>query len=57
VTHLDYNEGAKIDALAEGLSENLKDAITYRTNRPNTIEAYTTMLMTIDNQVQGRKAE
>ncbi|KAH0605158.1 uncharacterized protein H6S33_005140 [Morchella sextelata] len=29
VAYLDYNEGAKIDALAEGLSEDLKDAMTY----------------------------
>ncbi|KAH0609663.1 uncharacterized protein H6S33_013149 [Morchella sextelata] len=57
VAYLDYNEGAKIDALAEGLSEDLKDATTYRTDRPNTVEAYATMLMTIDNQVRGRKAE
>jgi hypothetical protein len=57
VAYLDYNEGAKIDALAEGLSEDLKDAMTYRTDRPNTVEAYATMLMTIDNQVRGRKAE
>ncbi|KAH0606520.1 uncharacterized protein H6S33_003354, partial [Morchella sextelata] len=57
VAYLAYNEGAKIDALAEGLSEDLKDAITYRIDRPNTVEAYATMLMTIDNQVRGRKAE
>ncbi|KAH0606068.1 uncharacterized protein H6S33_004525 [Morchella sextelata] len=57
VAYLDYNEGAKIDALAEGLSEDLKDAMTYRTDRPNTVEAYAPMLMTIDNQVRGRKAE
>jgi hypothetical protein len=57
VAYLDYNEGAKIDALAEGLLEDLKDAMTYRTDRPNTVEAYATMLMTIDNQVRGRKAE
>ncbi|KAH0608775.1 uncharacterized protein H6S33_001003 [Morchella sextelata] len=57
VAYLDYNEGAKIDALAGGLSEDLKDAMTYRTGRPNTVEAYATMLMTIDNQVRGRKAE
>jgi hypothetical protein len=31
--------------------------MTYRTDRPNTVEAYATMLMTIDNQVRGRKAE
>ncbi|KAH0606065.1 uncharacterized protein H6S33_004522 [Morchella sextelata] len=43
VAYLYYNEGAKIDALTEGLSEDLKDAITYRTDRPNTIEAYATM--------------
>ncbi|KAH0615360.1 uncharacterized protein H6S33_000996, partial [Morchella sextelata] len=38
VTYLDYNEGAKLNALIEGLG-------------------YMTMLMTIDNQVRGRKAE
>ncbi|KAH0608327.1 uncharacterized protein H6S33_001461 [Morchella sextelata] len=57
VAYLDYNEGAKIGALTEGPSEDLKDAITYQADRPNTIEAYATMLMTIDNQVQGHKAE
>jgi hypothetical protein len=57
VVYLDYNEGAKIDALAEGLSEDLKDAMTYRTDRPNTVEVYATVLMTIDNQIWGRKAE
>ncbi|KAH0605312.1 uncharacterized protein H6S33_004534 [Morchella sextelata] len=57
VAYLDYNEGAKIDALVEGLSEDLKDAMTYRTDKPNTVEAYATMLMTIDKQVRGRKAE
>ncbi|KAH0606495.1 uncharacterized protein H6S33_003329 [Morchella sextelata] len=50
VAYLDYNEGAKIDALAEGLLEDLQDAMTYRTGRLNTVEAYVTMLMTIDNQ-------
>ncbi|KAH0610154.1 uncharacterized protein H6S33_012700 [Morchella sextelata] len=49
VANLDYNEKAKIDALTEGLSEDLKDAMTYRTDRPDTVEAYATMLMTIDN--------
>ncbi|KAH0609146.1 uncharacterized protein H6S33_001374 [Morchella sextelata] len=57
VAYLNYNEGAKIDALAEGLSEDLKDAMTYRTDRPNTVEACVTMLMTIENQVRGRKVE
>jgi hypothetical protein len=57
VAYLDYNDRAKIDALAEGLSEDLKDTMTYRTDRPNTVEAYATMLMTTDNQVRGRKAE
>ncbi|KAH0606496.1 uncharacterized protein H6S33_003330 [Morchella sextelata] len=57
VVYLDYNEGANIDTLAKGLSDDLKDAMTYRTDRPNTVEAYSTMLMTIDNQVRSRKAE
>lgn len=57
MAYLNYNEGAKIDALAEGLSEDLKDAMTYWTDRANTVEAYVTMLMTIDNQVRGRKAK
>ncbi|KAH0603207.1 uncharacterized protein H6S33_008211, partial [Morchella sextelata] len=57
VAYLDYNEGAKIDALAEGLSEDLKYAMTYRTDRPTTVEAYATISMTIDNQVRGCKAE
>ncbi|KAH0603989.1 uncharacterized protein H6S33_007020 [Morchella sextelata] len=57
MAYLDFNEGVKIDALAEGLSEDLKDAMTYRTDRLNTVEAYATMLMTIDNQILGRKAE
>jgi hypothetical protein len=53
VTYLDYNEGAKIDALAEGLLEDLKDDMTYRTDRPDTVEVYATMLMTIDNQIRA----
>ncbi|KAH0603198.1 uncharacterized protein H6S33_008202 [Morchella sextelata] len=57
VAYLDYNEGAKISALAEGLSNDLKDTMTYRTDRPNTVYEYATMLMTIDNRVRGRKAE
>jgi hypothetical protein len=57
VAYLDYNEGANIDTLTEKLSEDLKNAITYQTDRPNTIDAYATMLMTIDNQIRGRKAE
>jgi hypothetical protein len=39
VAYLHYNEGAKIDALAEGLSEDLKDVMLYRMDRPNTLEA------------------
>ncbi|KAH0602477.1 uncharacterized protein H6S33_008816 [Morchella sextelata] len=57
VAYLNYNEGDKIDALSEVLSEYLKDAMTYRMDRPNTVEAYATRLMTIDNQVRGCKAE
>ncbi|RPB06590.1 hypothetical protein P167DRAFT_580318 [Morchella conica CCBAS932] len=57
VAYLNYNEGVKIDALADGLSEGLKNAMTYRTDRLNMVEAYATMLMTIDKQIRGRKAE
>ncbi|KAH0609727.1 uncharacterized protein H6S33_012273 [Morchella sextelata] len=57
VTYLNYNKGAKIDVLAEGLSEDLKDTMTYWIDRTNIIEAYATIFMTIDNQIRSRKAK
>lgn len=57
MAYFDSNEGAKIGALAEGLSDNLRNAMTYCTGRPNMVEAYATMLMTIEYQIRGRKAE
>lgn len=57
MAYLEYNESAKIDALREGLSEELKDALTFRTDLPNSTEAFASMLMIIDNQVRGRKAD
>jgi hypothetical protein len=44
VSHLHYE-------LAERLSDNFRDIITYRTDRPNMVEAYATMSVTIDNQM------
>ncbi|KAH0603256.1 uncharacterized protein H6S33_008260 [Morchella sextelata] len=52
VTYLEYNEEAKIDALPEGLSEDLKDIVIYQTDRPNMVEAYAAILITIDNEIR-----
>ncbi|KAI0991744.1 hypothetical protein K3495_g16443, partial [Podosphaera aphanis] len=57
IAYLDYNESAKIDALTEGLSEDLKDALMYRTDKPSNLEELATTLMMIDNRIRGRKAE
>ncbi|KAI0992920.1 hypothetical protein K3495_g15264 [Podosphaera aphanis] len=57
IAYLDYNEAAKIDALTEGLSEDLKDALMYRTDKPNNLQDFATNLMTIDNRIRGRKAD
>lgn len=57
ISYLDYNEAAKIDALAEGLSEDIKDALSYRIDAPKNLEEYAFTLMKIDNQIRGRKAE
>ncbi|KAI0993010.1 hypothetical protein K3495_g15174, partial [Podosphaera aphanis] len=57
IAYLDYNEAAKMDALAEGISNELKDAMMYRLEKPENMEQYAAMLMTIDNRVRGRKAD
>ncbi|KAI0995438.1 hypothetical protein K3495_g12740 [Podosphaera aphanis] len=57
IAYLDYNEAAKIDALTDGLSDDLKDALMYRVEKPGTLVEFATMLMTIDNRIRGRKAE
>ncbi|KAH0612458.1 uncharacterized protein H6S33_008838 [Morchella sextelata] len=51
MSHLHYNKGVKIDELAERLSDNFRDVMTYRTDRPNMVEAYATMSMTIDKNM------
>jgi hypothetical protein len=51
VSHLHYNKGVKIDELPERLSDNFRDVMTYRTDRPNMVEAYATMSVTIDNHM------
>ncbi|KAH0609690.1 uncharacterized protein H6S33_013176 [Morchella sextelata] len=51
VSHLHYNKGVKIDELPERLLDNFRDVMTYRTDRPNMVEAYATILVTIDNQM------
>ncbi|KAI0993359.1 hypothetical protein K3495_g14825 [Podosphaera aphanis] len=57
MAYLDYNESAKIDALTEGLSDELQDALSYRTDLPNDVNTFAAMLMKIDNQVRGRKVD
>ncbi|KAI1007902.1 hypothetical protein K3495_g326 [Podosphaera aphanis] len=57
IAYLDYNEAAKIDALTDGLSDDLKDALMYRVEKPRSLLEFATMLMTIDNRIRGRKAE
>ncbi|KAI1007675.1 hypothetical protein K3495_g554 [Podosphaera aphanis] len=32
ISYLDYNESTKVDAITEGLSDDLNDALSYRTN-------------------------
>ncbi|KAH0603595.1 uncharacterized protein H6S33_007917 [Morchella sextelata] len=51
MSHLHYNKGVKIDQLPERLSDNFRDVMTYRTDRPNMVEAYATMSVTIDNHM------
>jgi hypothetical protein len=51
VSYLHYNKGAKIDELPERLSDNIRDVMPYRTDKPITVEAYATMSVTIDNQM------
>lgn len=57
MAYLDYNESAKIDALTEGISDELKDALMFRTELPKQLSLYATTLMTIDNQIRGRRAD
>ncbi|KAH0606492.1 uncharacterized protein H6S33_003326 [Morchella sextelata] len=51
VSHLHYNKRVKIDELPERLSDNFRDVMTYRTDRPNMVEAYATMSVMIDNHM------
>lgn len=57
VGYLDYNENGKIDALADGLSEDLKDAMIYQTERSQTLEDFAMILMKMDNKIRSRKQE
>lgn len=57
MAHLDYNESAKIDALKDGLSDELKLCLTHYTDLPESTEAYGIKLMIIDNQIRGLKAD
>lgn len=57
ISYLEYNEAAKMDALAEGLSEDLKGAMIYQMEKPISLEQYALTLMTIDNRIRGHKAE
>ncbi|KAH0602916.1 uncharacterized protein H6S33_007920 [Morchella sextelata] len=51
LSHLYYNKGVKIDELPERLSDNFRDIMTYRTDKPNMVEAYATLSVTIDNHI------
>ena len=57
ISYLEYNEAAKIDALEKGLSEDLNGAMSHRVETPVILEDYAILLMRIDNQIWGRKAE
>lgn len=57
VSYLDYNESAKMDALAAGINKDLKEAMVYRMDKPRTLEELATTLMTVDNRIRGHKAE
>ena len=57
MAYLDYNESAKIDALTEGISDELKDALMFRTELPKQLSPFAATLMTIDNQIRGRRAD
>lgn len=57
IAYLDYKKSAKIDALAKGLSDVLKDAMAYRFERPRTLKESASTLMMLDNRIRGRKAE
>jgi len=53
---LKYDDATQMDALENGLSNTLKDALVF-TIRPNTTAEYEGQLLALDNRIKAREKE